>query len=78
MLARKPILESSNKIKSPTELANCGYIVKPECAKSIVEGIYYLKDLGEHNLKSLGVNGYNYVLKYHNFEFLSEKYQKLF
>lgn len=78
MLSGKPILESSNKIKSPTELANCGIIVKPECAKAIVEGIYYLKNLEKKELDNLGLNGYNYVQKYHNFEFLSENYRKLF
>lgn len=78
MLSSKPILESSNKIKSPTELADCGVIVQPESAKAIVEGIYYLKTLDKMELNNLGLKGYNYVKKYHNFEFLSEKYRKLF
>jgi hypothetical protein len=78
MLSSKPILESSNKIKSPTELADCGIIVKPESANAIVEGIYYLKNLDKNELNNLGLKGYNYVKKYYNFEFLSEKYRKLF
>jgi glycosyltransferase involved in cell wall biosynthesis len=78
MLAKKPILESSNKIKSPAELANCCFNVPPDDAKAIVKGILELQQLSTTKLKSIGLNGYNYVLNYHNFDYLSTKYRKLF
>ena len=78
MLARKPILESSNLIKDPVELSSCGIIVKPENAEEIKNGILVFKSLSTEKMNKFGENGYNYVKKYHNFDYLSTKYQKLF
>jgi hypothetical protein len=78
MLASKPILESSNFIKGPTELSNCGLIVKPESGKAIVEGILEFQKMSSKKLEGIGEHGFIYVRKYHNFEYLSEKYLKLF
>lgn len=78
MLASKPILESSNAIKSPAELSGCGLIVKPESGNAIVEGIYKFQSLTTQQLGNMGTDGCRYVKKYHNFEFLSDKYLKLF
>lgn len=78
MLAKKPVLVSSNKIKDPVELSNCGIIVKPESAEAIKCGILELFNLSTEEMNKFGDNGYNYVKKYHNFNFLSEAYLKLF
>ncbi|MDP3312600.1 glycosyltransferase family 4 protein [Lutibacter sp.] len=78
MLAGKPILESSNRIKSPAELADCSIQVKPENPKAIVEGIFELLKMNSKELQELGERGYTYVKKYHNFEYLSTNYLKLF
>ena len=78
MLAKKPILESSNKIKSPAELSDCGINVIPENSEAIVNGILQLQKMSTSQLKSIGLRGYNYATKYHNFEYLSNKYLKLF
>lgn len=78
MLAKKPILESSNKIKSPAELSGCGITVLPENYLAIVEGIREFRKMSTSQLKSIGEAGYDYVKKYHNFEYLSDKYLKLF
>jgi len=78
MLSGKPILESSNLIKSPTELASCGIIVKPENGEAIVKGIYELQSMTEEQLKSIGTKGFVFVKKYHNFEYLSNLYINLF
>lgn len=78
MLAKKPILESSNNINSPAELSECGLRVKPESSRAIVEGISKLQSMNPEQLNNLGVKGYSYVKKYHNFDYLSEKYLKLF
>ena len=78
MLAKKPILESSNLIKDPVELSNCGLIIAPEKPKEIVNGILKLYNLSTKEIVKLGENGYNYVKKYHNFEYLANQYLKLF
>ncbi|MCF6280154.1 MAG: glycosyltransferase family 4 protein [Flavobacteriaceae bacterium] len=78
MLAKKPILESSNMIKDPVELSNCGLIVKPEDAQEIKKAIMKLYNLSTEEINKFGINGHNYVKKYHNFEYLSDKYSKLF
>ena len=78
MLAKKPILESSEKIKDPVELSGGGIIVKPESAEAIVKGILKLYNLPKEELQKIGNKGYNYVKKYHNFEYLSNKYIEIF
>ena len=77
MLAKKPVLVSSNLIKDPVELSGCGITVAPESAEAIVEGITHLLDLSSVDLENLGEKGYVYVKKYHNFEYLSSHYLKL-
>ncbi|WP_457616869.1 glycosyltransferase family 4 protein [Lutibacter sp.] len=78
MLSAKPILESSNHINSPAELSHCGLIVAPESENAIVEGILKLQKMTKSQLVEIGEKGYHYVKKYHNFEFLSNEYLKLF
>ncbi len=78
MLAKKPILESSNLIKDPVELSSCGIIVKPENVEEIKKGILTFVNLSTDEMNKFGINGYNYVKKYHNFEYLSSEYSKLF
>ncbi|MFB0937802.1 MAG: glycosyltransferase family 4 protein, partial [Urechidicola sp.] len=78
MLAKKPVLVSSNRIKDPVELSDCGITVKPESAETIKDGILQLFQLSKEEMDKFSENGYNYVKKYHNFNFLSEAYLKLF
>jgi glycosyltransferase involved in cell wall biosynthesis len=78
MLAKKPVLVSSNKVKDPVELSDCGITVKPESAETIKDGILQLFQLSKEEMDKFSENGYNYVKKYHNFNFLSEAYLKLF
>lgn len=78
MLAKKPILESSALIKDQVELSGCGIIVKPECEVAIVEGILKLYEMTEEERKKIGIKGYEFVKKYHSFEYLSSKYLKIF
>lgn len=78
MLAAKPILVSSNLIKDPVELSGCGIIVEPDNAKAIADGVLKLFSLSPEERKEIGQKGHDYVLKYHNLTYLSEKYEKLF
>ena len=78
MLAKKPILESSNHIGSPVEKSGGGLIVSPESSSSIVEGVLEFQNMSTSRLRTIGLLGFNYVKKYHNFEYLSDTYLKLF
>ena len=78
MLAKKPVLVSSNLIKDPVELSGCGITVRAENSLAIAEGIEKLYNLSTEDLHKLGGLGYEYVKKYHNFEHLSTQYLKLF
>jgi len=78
MLAKKPILESSNKINSPAEESGCAILVEPENANAIVNGILKLSKISDKELDIIGEKGYCYVKKYHNFGYLSNQYLKLF
>lgn len=78
MLSKKPVLESSNLIKDSIELSRCGIIVKPESAQSIVDGIIEFYDMGKSKKVKMGLKGYEYVKKYHNFTSLSKRYSILF
>jgi glycosyltransferase involved in cell wall biosynthesis len=78
MLAGKPILVSSNRIKDPVELSGCGLIVSPDDAAAIAEGILALYSLSPEVRLEMGAKGREYVLEYHNFNVLSRQYEKLF
>ncbi|MDG1804968.1 glycosyltransferase family 4 protein [Flavicella sp.] len=78
MLGKKPILESSNYIKDQVELSGCGIIVPPEDPVKLCEALIDLKDQPSLELETLGIKGYDYVLKYHNYQYLSGLYQDLF
>ncbi|TMM31334.1 glycosyltransferase family 4 protein [Polaribacter aestuariivivens] len=78
MLAKKPILESSEYIKDQVELSNCGIIVPPESPKDIVNGILKLYDMKEEKRIEMGEKGYVFVKKYHSYLYLSNLYEKIF
>lgn len=78
MLAKKPVISSSNKIKDPVELSGCGYVVEPENADAIVSAILQLSEMNEKERSRMGLKGYYYVQKKHNFDYLSRLYLQLF
>ncbi|KGL63250.1 glycosyltransferase family 4 protein [Polaribacter sp. Hel1_85] len=78
MLAKKPIISSSNRIKDPVELSGCGFVVPPENSKEIADVVLKLKEMTIQERSDLGLKGYNYVKKHHNFNYLSGLYEKLF
>jgi len=78
MLAGKPVLVSSNRIKDPVELSGCGIIVNPDDASAITQGILELYAMTPGERQELGARGREYVLKYHNFTYLSQQYERLF
>ena len=78
MLACKPVLVSSNRIKDPVELSGCGIIVQPESGIAIKEGVLELFQLSPEEREEMARKGLDYVKEYHNFNFLSDKYKVLF
>jgi glycosyltransferase involved in cell wall biosynthesis len=78
MLAKKPIISSSNKIKDPVELSGCGIVVEAESAHAIVTGIKELYSLTEEKRVEIATKGFIYVKQYHNFKYLSGLYEKIF
>ena len=78
MLAKKPILESSNHINDQVEQSGCGLIIPPENPEEIVQGILKLFKMTKEERDLLGEKGYNFVKEYHNFDYLSNLYTKLF
>lgn len=78
MLAKKPILESSNFINDQVEQSGCGLIVKPEDPQEIVDGILSMYEMDENRRKEMGLKGYTFVVKYHSFDHLANLYMKLF
>ncbi|WP_299017142.1 glycosyltransferase family 4 protein [uncultured Polaribacter sp.] len=78
MLAKKPILVSSELIKDQVELSGCGIIVAPESSDAIVKGIDKLYQMTEKERKDLGLKGYDFIKKYHSYSYLSNLYEKIF
>ncbi len=78
MLAEKPVLVSSRKIKDPVELSGCGIIVEPENPKAIAEGVEEFYRMSPEERQAMGMKGYEYVKKYHNFYYLTDKYIRVF
>ena len=78
MLAKKPILESSEFIKDQVELSGCGIIVPPENKEAIINGILQFYNMKKEDRDFLGLKGYEFVKKYHNYGSLSKLYIDLF
>lgn len=78
MLAGKPILDSNNHIKDPVELSGCGIIVKPDSVDAICDGVMKFYKLTKSERDKMGALGKDYVIKYHDFHYLSNKYSNLF
>ena len=78
MLAKKPILESSEYIKDQVELSGCGVIVPPNDIVALETAILELFQMSKDQLNTMGQKGYDYMIKYHDYEYLGKKYIELF
>jgi glycosyltransferase involved in cell wall biosynthesis len=78
MLAKKPILESSEFIKDQVELSGCGIIVPPEDKEAIINGILRFYHMKKRNRDFLGLKGYEFVKNHHDYGNLSKLYIDLF
>jgi len=78
MLNAKPILASTRKINDPVEQSGCGIIVNPDNAQAIADGILELFNMTLEERNEMGKKGYDFVKKYHNFDYLSDLYIEVF
>lgn len=78
MLAKKPILESSELIKDQVELSDCGIIVPPQNSQAIIDGVLKFYTMKKSQRDELGAKGHKFVKKFHDYSFLSNEYIKLF
>lgn len=79
MYSAKPILHSfKHKETDLIEQASCGLTVEAENSIAIKNGILDLYQKNKLELKQMGENGRDFVLKYHNYSTLAKQYINLF
>ena len=74
----KPIIYATDSGNNPIEDAKCGISVEPENPKAIAEGILSLYRIPPEERKEMGKRGKEYVLKYHTYKVIADKYEQVF
>jgi glycosyltransferase involved in cell wall biosynthesis len=74
MLASKPIIHSTSAGNDIVQEANCGISIPAQNVASIVKAIEQIENYSQQELAQLGANGLNYVLKYHDYSMLANKF----
>ena len=77
MNARKPIIHSISNKNSLVEKAQCGVRVQAEDSNSIADGILKLKSKDSETLKTIGQNGYTYLIKNNTYEVITRRWIEL-
>jgi glycosyltransferase involved in cell wall biosynthesis len=77
MYTGKPILYAINSGNRPVEEANCGISVDAENPDAFANGILKLYNLSQEERSKLGENGKNYVLKYHTYKSIADKFEEI-
>jgi glycosyltransferase involved in cell wall biosynthesis len=78
MYAQKPIIHSVDAGNNPVEEAECGITVAPEAPQEIADAVMKLYHLTQKERDVLGSKAKAYVLQYHSYAALADKYKKLF
>jgi len=78
MYAGKPILHAYSGTEDIVKTANAGINCKAYNVDEIVDTIYKFLKTSKNEMRKMGQNGKNYVLKYHTYEHLAKKYIKIF
>jgi len=73
MWAKKPILQALNSPQNQVELANCGINVSPGNVHEIKAAMLNLSSLSDDELKYLGQQGYDFLIKNYEFKDLAKK-----
>ena len=74
MMAAKPIIQAIEAGNNLVKEADCGVYAEPENVEAIAQAVLKLKAASSEEREKLGKNGYEYVLKYHSYDVLTERY----
>jgi glycosyltransferase involved in cell wall biosynthesis len=74
MMAKKPILHSITIGNDLVKAANCGITVPAANVEAIARGVMQISSLSRDELIRLGQNGYEYVIKNHDYKVLATKF----
>lgn len=78
MAQKKPILAALESKYNPIMLANCGLSVTPEQPDEIASSIESIYRLPRFERIQYGKNGYKYLMTYHNYEIIANRYKTIF
>jgi glycosyltransferase involved in cell wall biosynthesis len=78
MLAGRPVIWAIESGNRPVDEAQCGISVEAEDPESIADGIRRLSALPPADLRRLGENGRQYVLRHHEYSQLADDYERVF
>ena len=76
MFIEKPIVHSYSGNCDLVKLANCGVSVEAENPKEVAKAILKLYSLPKDKLLEMGRNGKQYLLKYHTYKVITDKFEK--
>ena len=74
MLAKKPIIHSVTAGNDLVQTSNCGISVSAGDVSEIVRAIKLMSTFKKEELELLGNNGYNYVLRNHDYKILATRF----
>lgn len=77
MACKLPIIASLETQYNPIIEANCGISVNPGSEKALADAIIQIKNKPYDELRDLGLNGYEYLCKYHSFKHIASQYYEL-
>ncbi len=77
MMASKPIIQAIEAGNNVVKEVACGIDIEPENSEAIELAIKNLMDLPKSELKQMGDNGREFVLKNHDYKVLAEKFVKI-
>lgn len=75
--SKKPIVYSITSPFKPVDIAGAGFTVQAEDSYAISDAILKLYSMPKEERESLGVNGYKYALKEHEYKILAKKVEEV-
>ena len=73
MSVKKPIILSTPSEDNIIKRSNCGYSIEAENSEELAEKIKELYKLNKDERESMGLRGYNYLMKYYTTKKIVEK-----
>ena len=72
MLAEIPVILAVNTKNSIVERAGCGLVIQPDDPEDLAEKILLLSRMSRDERRQMGRNGYEYVVKHHSYENITD------